>query len=380
MKKILFLFLAPFLINAQSWNLSGNSGTNETSNFIGTTDNKGIVVKTNNIEWLRLNPKGRFIFNNINLATGYDANLLFGGGNDVLVSKGNTVFGVGSFVEATTGGYNTAMGANSLRSNTTGTINTGLGMNSLMFNTIGSNNTGIGGNALGNAKGGLNTSVGSHALYGGDDFIGNNNTAIGGFSLRGIKLDASNNTAIGAQSLIFFRSGSNNIAIGYNTASTELTNANNNIFIGANVQTNNTSPNNELNIGNWIYGKNGSIGIGTSNVTCTNCTGYKLFVRDGIKTEKIKVEFANINGWADYVFEKDYKLMPLNEVKKFIETNKHLPEVPTAQEVVNNGLELKEFNALLLKKIEELTLHIIKLNENVEQQDKRINELENKKH
>lgn len=377
MKKILLL-LAPFLMNAQSWNLNGNSGTNETINFIGTTDNKGVVIKTNNIEWLRLNSKGRFIFNNINLAAGYDANLLFGGGNDVLVSKGNTVFGVGSFVDATTGGYNTAIGANSLRSNTTGIINTGLGMNSLMTNSVGSNNTGVGGNALGLAKGNLNTSVGSHALYG--DFYGNNNTAIGGYSLRGVQSDTSNNTAIGALSFIYLRTGTNNIAIGYNTASTELTNANNNIYIGSNVQASNSSPANELNIGNWIYGKNGSIGIGTSNVNCSNCTDYKLFVKDGIKTEKIKVEFANVNGWADYVFEKNYKLMPLNDVKKFITENKHLPEVPTSHEVVENGLELKEFSTLLLKKIEELTLHIIKLNENAGEQEKRINELEKKIH
>ena len=374
MKKLILLF-APLLINAQSWNLSGNSSTNESSNFIGTTDNQSLVFKTNNIEWLKIKPTGRFIYNNIDSAPGWDSNLLFGGGNDILTSKGNTAFGVGSFVNASTGGYNTAIGTNSLRGNISGFNNTGLGTNSLMNNIAGSQNTGIGENALGLAKGNLNTSIGSHALYG--DSNGDNNTAIGGYSLRGVQANASNNTAIGAQSFLFLRTGTNNIAIGYNTASIELTNASNSIYIGANVQPTNSSPINELNIGNWIYGKNGTIGIGTSNVTCTNCTGYKLFVKDGIKTEKIKVEFANANGWADYVFEQDYKLLPLKDLKDFISVNKHLPEVPTAQNVVDNGLELKEFNALLLKKIEELTLHIIKLNENIEKQDKRINQLEN---
>lgn len=374
MKKLILLF-APLLINAQSWNLSGNSSTNESSNFIGTTDNQSLVFKTNNIEWLKIKPTGRFIYNNIDSAPGWDSNLLFGGGNDILTSKGNTAFGVGSFVNASTGGYNTAIGTNSLRGNISGFNNTGLGTNSLMNNIAGSQNTGIGANALGLAKGNLNTSIGSHALYG--DSNGDNNTAIGGYSLRGVQANASNNTAIGAQSFLFLRTGTNNIAIGYNTASIELTNASNSIYIGANVQPTNSSPINELNIGNWIYGKNGTIGIGTSNVTCTNCTGYKLFVKDGIKTEKIKVEFANANGWADYVFEQDYKLLPLKDLKDFISVNKHLPEVPTAQNVVDNGLELKEFNALLLKKIEELTLHIIKLNENIEKQDKRINQLEN---
>lgn len=121
--------------------------------------------------------------------------------------------------------------------------------------------------------------------------------------------------------------------------------------------------------------------IGTLNdlSNCTSCNGYNLFVKNGIKTEKIKVEFANVNGWADYVFEKDYKLMPLKDMKNFITENRHLPEVPTAKEVVENGLELKEFSALLLKKVEELTLHIIQLNDTIEQQNLRIKYLENKK-
>ena len=66
-------------------------------------------------------------------------------------------------------------------------------------------------------------------------------------------------------------------------------------------------------------------------------------------------------------------------MKNFITENRHLPEVPTAKEVVENGLELKEFCALLLKKVEELTLHIIQLNDNIEQQNLRIKDLENKK-
>jgi predicted RNA-binding protein with TRAM domain len=112
------------------------------------------------------------------------------------------------------------------------------------------------------------------------------------------------------------------------------------------------------------------VGIGTNNVNCSNCSGYKLFVKDGIKTEKVKVEIANVNGWADYVFEKDYDLMPLKELQSFIKRNKRLPEVPSATEAVSNGIELKEMNVLLLKKVEELTLHILKLNERIEKLEK----------
>jgi hypothetical protein len=74
------------------------------------------------------------------------------------------------------------------------------------------------------------------------------------------------------------------------------------------------------------------------------------------------------NGWADYVFEKDYKLMPLNDLDQFITENGHLPEVPTTEEAIKNGIELKEMNILLLKKVEELTLHLINQNKQIEDQ------------
>lgn len=117
---------------------------------------------------------------------------------------------------------------------------------------------------------------------------------------------------------------------------------------------------------------NGKVAIGTTQYNCSSCTGYRLFVKDGIKTEKVKVEIAAENGWADYVFAKDYKLMPLQELESYISNNGHLREVPSTEEAIQNGIELKEMNILLLKKVEELTLHLI-------EQNKRIEKLENKK-
>lgn len=114
---------------------------------------------------------------------------------------------------------------------------------------------------------------------------------------------------------------------------------------------------------------NGKLGIGTTNYSCTDCSSYRLFVKNGIKTEKVKVEIAAENGWADYVFKDDYKLMSMKELESFIDLNGHLPEVPTTEEAITNGIELKEMNILLLKKVEELTLHLI-------QQNKRIEKLE----
>lgn len=116
----------------------------------------------------------------------------------------------------------------------------------------------------------------------------------------------------------------------------------------------------------------GKVIIGSKTLgNCNDCDSYKLFVKDGIRTEKVKVDIAASNGWADYVFAKDYKLMPLKELDQFINSNGHLPEVPTTEEAIKNGIELKEMNILLLKKIEELTLYTI-------EQQKRIEALENK--
>lgn len=87
---------------------------------------------------------------------------------------------------------------------------------------------------------------------------------------------------------------------------------------------------------------------------------YRLFVKDGIKTEKVKVEVASTGGWADYVFQKDYQLMPLSHLRDFITENKHLPNMPSAEQVVDEGgFELKEMNVKLLEKVEELTLYIL---------------------
>jgi hypothetical protein len=71
---------------------------------------------------------------------------------------------------------------------------------------------------------------------------------------------------------------------------------------------------------------------------------------------------------ADYVFEPDYKLASLSEVEAFTKANKHLPEVPSAKEMTENGVDLAAMNMVLLKKVEELTLHAIALQKDVESQ------------
>lgn len=107
-----------------------------------------------------------------------------------------------------------------------------------------------------------------------------------------------------------------------------------------------------------------SIGVPANNLPGT----YKLYVADGILTEKIKVALrTNIVDWADYVFDNDYKLMSLFELKKYIKKNKHLPDVPSAEQLIKEGgIDLGKTQAVLLKKIEEQALYILMLNEEIE--------------
>lgn len=374
MKKITFSIVLLFSIHAfsQTWNLSGNGGTTAGTNFVGTTDNQPIVFKVNNSEKLRLSPNGRLIFNNNN-------SLYIGGGNEITSSNANISVGLNSMSLNTTGEANSVLGFNALTNNTTGSGNIAIGTNAMQLSISANNNVAVGVNSLsGIINGESNTAVGIAALRAWGSvasipLVGN--TALGSFAL--LRLTNGNyNTVLGFNGFLNTLTASNNISVGYNNAP-NANNATGNIYIGNNISPYNSQPSNELNIGNWIVGNNGTIGIGqfTNQLPADGIAPdgerYKLFVKDGIRTEKVKVDIAASNGWADYVFEKDYKLMPLSDLSKFIAEKGHLPEVPTTEEAIKNGIELKEMNILLLKKIEELTLHAI-------EQQKRIEALENK--
>ena len=106
---------------------------------------------------------------------------------------------------------------------------------------------------------------------------------------------------------------------------------------------------------------NGNIGIGTTD------PGATLDVNGKIRSEKIEV-ISDVPS-SDYVFEPDYNLRSLKEVEQFVIQNKHLPEVPSAEEFKANGYSVGEMDDLLLRKIEELTLYIIEQEKrNTEQQ------------
>lgn len=94
---------------------------------------------------------------------------------------------------------------------------------------------------------------------------------------------------------------------------------------------------------------------------------------DGIARSREIIVDAELN-WPDYVFEPSYELMPLEEVEKFIETNGHLPNVPSAREVESDGIKLGAINTILMEKIEELTLHLIEQQKLIEAQQIQLEE------
>lgn len=92
-----------------------------------------------------------------------------------------------------------------------------------------------------------------------------------------------------------------------------------------------------------------------------------------LRARRVKID---LDTWADFVFMEDYELMPLGELKNFLELNKHLPNVPSEEELQQDGLDVAEMNKILMQKIEELTLYIIEQGEKSEELEIKIEALQ----
>lgn len=113
----------------------------------------------------------------------------------------------------------------------------------------------------------------------------------------------------------------------------------------------------------------GNVGIGVTNPL------QKLVVDGIICAKEVRVSLDGAPCWSDFVFNEDYKLMPLEKLEAEILKNKHLPGIPSSEEVIENGIELGEMQAKLLQKIEELTLYMIDLKKDNEKLQDELNKI-----
>lgn len=103
----------------------------------------------------------------------------------------------------------------------------------------------------------------------------------------------------------------------------------------------------------------GKVGIGTNNFV----GDHKLYVDGKIICEELTVKLES--SWPDFVFNETYQLMSLSDLESYIMQNKHLPNVPSEKEIAKTGIKSGEMDAILLQKIEELTLYIIELEKEI---------------
>jgi len=283
-------------------------------------------------------------------------NTSFGNGaGDVSSGANSTFIGYAAGLANTTGSYNTFIGAVTGRYTTTGSRNTFMGESAGYQNSSGNDNTFLG-------------------YYSGRWALSSFNTFVGNESGMNVS-NGNSNTLIGYRAGKNLVSGSGNVFIGYETGLNETTS--NKLYID---NSNTTTPliygdfnlnrvginvlpgNFTLNVGGTLNSTGrftaSSISINTQQSDAT------LTVNGNIHAKEVKVDLSVPA--PDYVFEDNYKNLTLKEIEEYIKANKHLPEVPSAKEIEKNGIDLGVMNMLLLKKIEELTLHIIELKEEVE--------------
>ncbi len=352
-----------------AWEKQGNAidGTD----FIGSTNNFPLIFKVNGTQ-----------SGYIGLAATSNTFLGLAAGRFTTGFE-NTAIGTYAMNNNIGGQYNVAIGSGALNAQTNvGTYHVGIGRNALA--NVGSNsenNVGIGSGAgYTLSSGDFNLALGSNALY--SNSTGNYNVAIGSQALQ--NNTSSYNVAIGVNALYNLNNAAatNNFALGAN-AGLNMTNGSNNVLIGTNVANDPSITNisDKLYIANsgtvmpLVYGDFSAKFVSVGDVpllkrdAVATAGSYSLLVEKGILCEKLKVALKSSVEWADYVFEPSYKqkMLTLEQVEAYTVEHKHLPNVPSAEEMAENGLDLTQTSSKLLEKIEELTLYMIELNKQVKE-------------
>ena len=378
----LWLVIANVRLSAQQIKLGGNpfisipGGTDAQNTFVGI--NAGVANSSGTSNSFFGSFAGRFTTSGIN-NTFIGSNA--GNGNSLGVN--NTFLGRDAGVGSNSDN-NTFIGSFSGRANTTGLQNAFLGSLAGYFNTTGIQNSFIGsGSGYSNSTGNGNTFLGTNA--GSKNTSGNGNVFIGFFT-------GQNHTT-----------GQYNMLIGYGAevASSALTNA---AAIGANAR---VAVSNALVLGDPTNASM-KVGIGTDSPQFPldvrgivnirgaggklkfthllnpcwhpNGTDQLLTVNDQgeVVLTRYRLTIEKPDQWADRVFAPGYRLLPLGDTEQFIHLHGHLPGVPSADQVVREGVDMGTLNAKLLEKIEELTLYCIQLEKGNREQQNELSQVKQK--
>lgn len=327
MKKILkligfFLILNLSMSNAQiAWGPNTNAGAGSTNSAIGSGNyfetwlHDGTVIGNRNV--INMGTTGcHIIGSNNEITQGSRISNIFGYSNRIVVSHSCTQIGA----------YNR------------------------ITNSYGSLAAGYT-NSIDNAN--ASAVIGDHCSATGDQSIaaGSNTVASNHHSIAlGNRVEAS---------------GLNSVAIGAGTSGIAMVNGEDNSFgVGFNsdIPTFYVLP-------AMGPATTGSVGIGTNQTH-----GYKLAVNGGILAEKVRVRLYTL--WPDFVFEKNHERLTLSELEKFVNEKRHLPGIPSAKEIAKDGYDVQTMDALLLQKVEEMTLYIIEIKKENEQLRDLINQVQ----
>jgi hypothetical protein len=270
--------------SSSGWSLTGNAGTVDGTNFIGTTDNVAFTIRVNNQPSGRIDPTKQSSF--FGYQSGNAANS---------TGQDNSATGYQSLYTNTSGFQNTANGALALFSNSTGYENLANGFSALYENQSGSQNTANGNHALYlNTSGSDNTATGSESLWNNN---GNNNTGTGYLSLW-YNGTGSDNTASGYESLWMNINGSYNTANGYSSLQTNI-GGSDLTAIGAGADVNIDGLTNSTAIGyKAIMTADNQVVVGNSSITSFQCAASLTSLSDGRYKKNIKqnvpgLEFIN---------------------------------------------------------------------------------------